>query len=188
MEERLAELRAELASLILEAEGLPGSMGPYGPNPPPRSVQLTRWESSHGVKLPAEYREFLLAVGNGGSWPGLFQEPFGGLGSKPWWSWVVKPGAVAGWMSKYEREGLPIQKRRLNTFLGLYVSEIGRLHTVVLMWAYDSLADREMRRKAMEADPDWKKFIGEVFALDAILTQDVMIMSPAPFSPPVASP
>ena len=103
-------------------------------------------------------------------------------------TYTFRPGAVAGWLSKYEREGLPIQKRRLNTFLGLYVSEIGRLHTVVMMWAYDSLADREARRKALDADPDWKKFIGEVFALDAILTQDVMIMNPAPFSPPVASP
>ena len=101
-------------------------------------------------------------------------------------TYAFRPGAVAGWMSKYECEGLPIQKKHLNTFLGLYVSEIGRLHTVVLMWAYDSLADREARRKAMEADADWRKFIGEVFALDAILTQDVMILNPAPFSPAIA--
>jgi hypothetical protein len=100
-------------------------------------------------------------------------------------TYAFRPGAVSGWVSKYEREGLPIQKKHLNTFLGLYISEIGRLHIVVLMWAYDSLADREARRKAMEADPDWRKFISEVFALDAILTQDVMIMNPAPFSPAV---
>lgn len=100
-------------------------------------------------------------------------------------TYAFRPGAVSGCMNKYEREGPPIQKKHLNTFLGLYVSEIGRLHTIVLMWAYDSLADREARRKAMEADPDWRKFIGEVFALDAILTQDVTILNPAPFSPAV---
>jgi hypothetical protein len=100
-------------------------------------------------------------------------------------TYAFRPGAVSGWMSKYER--LPIQKKHLNTFLGLYVSEIGRLHTVLLMWAYDSLADREARRKAMDADPDWRKFISEVFALDAMLTQDVMIMNPAPFSPAVVT-
>ncbi|MGO4841038.1 NIPSNAP family protein, partial [Rhizobiaceae sp. 2RAB30] len=48
---------------------------------------------------------------------------------------------------------------------------------------YDSLADREARRSAMYADPDWQKFIGEVWALGAIESQDVMIMNPASFSP-----
>jgi NIPSNAP len=100
-------------------------------------------------------------------------------------TYAFRPGSVGGWMNKCEREGLPIQKKHLNTFLGLYVSEIGRLHTTVLMWAHDSLADREARRKAMEADPDCRKFIGEVLALGAILTQDVMILNPAPFSPAV---
>lgn len=98
-------------------------------------------------------------------------------------TYTFRPGSVDGWLKKYEAEGLPIQKRHLNTFLGLYVSEIGRLHTTVLMWAYDSLADREARRAAMYADPDWQAFIAGVWALDAIQSQDVMIMNPAPFSP-----
>jgi hypothetical protein len=98
-------------------------------------------------------------------------------------TYTFRPGSVDAWMRKYETDGLPIQKRHLNTFLGLYVSEIGRLHTTVLMWGYDSLADREARRNAMYADPDWGRFIGEVWALGVILSQDVMIMNPAPFSP-----
>lgn len=57
------------------------------------------------------------------------------------------------------------------------------MHTTVLMWRYDSLADREARRAAMYADPEWQAFIAGVWALDAIQTQDVMIMNPAPFSP-----
>ena len=76
-----------------------------------------------------------------------------------------------------------MQKRHLNLFVGLYTSEIGRLHTSVLIWAYESLADREARRSAMYADPDWQTFINSVWALDAIQSQDVMIMNPAPSSP-----
>ncbi|MFX3750217.1 NIPSNAP family protein, partial [Streptococcus suis] len=49
-------------------------------------------------------------------------------------TYTFRPGTVDGWLKKYETEGLPIQKRHLNTFLGLYVSEIGPLHTTVLMW------------------------------------------------------
>ncbi|TRC79210.1 NIPSNAP family protein [Mesorhizobium sp. WSM4310] len=100
-------------------------------------------------------------------------------------TYTFRPGTVDSWMQKYEAEGLPVQKKHLNRFLGLYVSEIGHLHTTVLMWGYDGLADREARRAAMYADPDWQKFIGEVWALNAIQSQDVMIMNPAPFSPGV---
>ncbi|UVC09875.1 NIPSNAP family protein [Rhizobium sp. TH2] len=100
-------------------------------------------------------------------------------------TYTFKPGTVDLWMRKYEAEGLPVQKKHLNKFVGLYVSELGHLHTTVLMWAYDSLADREQRRAAMYADPDWKKFISEVWALNAIEKQDVMIMNPAPCSPGV---
>lgn len=100
-------------------------------------------------------------------------------------TYTFRTGTVDGWMKKYETQGLPIQKRHLNRFLGLYVSEIGLLHTTVLMWGYDSLADREARRAAMYADPEWQTFISEVWKLDAIQKQDVMIMNPAPFSPDV---
>lgn len=98
-------------------------------------------------------------------------------------TYVFRPGAVDGWLRKYEADGLPIQKRHLTRFLGLYVSEIGQLHTTVLMWGYDSLADRKRRRAAMHADPQWLSFIAGVWALDAIRSQGVMIMNPAPFSP-----
>ena len=68
-------------------------------------------------------------------------------------TYTFRPGTVDGWLKRYETEGLPIQKRHLGHFVGLYVSEIGRLHRIVLIWAYESLADRERRRAAMTADP-----------------------------------
>ena len=98
-------------------------------------------------------------------------------------TYSFKPGTVDKWLKKYETEGLPIQRRHLNRFMGVYVTEIGHLHQIVLMWAYDSLADREARRNTMYVDPDWRKFIDEVWALDAIQAQDVKIMKPADFNP-----
>jgi hypothetical protein len=100
-------------------------------------------------------------------------------------TYTFRPGTADRWLAKYQSDGLAIQKRHLNKFVGLYVSEIGKLHTTVMMWAYDSLADREARRQSMYQDPDWKRFISEVWALDAIVSQDVMIMNPADASPPL---
>ena len=101
--------------------------------------------------------------------------------------YTFRPGTVDGWLSKYESEGLPVQKRHLNTYLGLFFSEIGPLHRTVLMWAYDSLADREARRASLYADPDWQSFIQSVWELNAIQNQDVMIMNVAPSSPTPAA-
>jgi NIPSNAP len=66
------------------------------------------------------------------------------------------------------------------------VSEIFRLHTTVLIWGHGSLADRGVRRGAMYADPDWQEFIDEIWALEAILARDVLIMNAARFAPVVA--
>ncbi len=99
--------------------------------------------------------------------------------------YTFRPGTVDGWLDKYESEGLAIQRRHLNRFVGLYVSEIGQLHRTVLIWAYDDLADRETRRAKMYADPDWQAFINSVWELGAIQNQEVMIMNQAPCSPAI---
>ena len=98
-------------------------------------------------------------------------------------TYSFRPGTLEGWLAFYQTEGLPIQERHLGQLLGVYVSEIGRLHQVVLIWAYANLAEREARRSAMSADPAWQAYIRAVWELDAILTQDVMVMKPAPASP-----
>ncbi|VTT99469.1 Cell wall assembly and cell proliferation coordinating protein OS=Rhodopirellula maiorica SM1 GN=RMSM_00541 PE=4 SV=1 [Gemmataceae bacterium] len=95
MEYTLDELVAELASLIREAEGVPGYSGRFGARPRVSRKGLTQFEASHGVVLPVEYREFLLRVGNGGRWPHLVQEGFGGLETPPWKSWDFRPGAIS---------------------------------------------------------------------------------------------
>lgn len=43
-------------------------------------------------------------------------------------TYSFKPGQLDRWLKKYETEGLPIQKKHLGTFMGLWVSEIGPLH------------------------------------------------------------
>lgn len=98
-------------------------------------------------------------------------------------TYTFRPGTVQRWLKKYESEGLPIQKQYLGTFLGLFITEVGNLHQVVFMWAYESLGDRETRRAAMEADPRWDKFISEIWELDAIQEQNIKMLRPASFSP-----
>jgi hypothetical protein len=49
----------------------------YSMNLPIKARDLIAWERSHGIELPADYRTFLLEVGNGGAGPGAGLWPIG---------------------------------------------------------------------------------------------------------------
>jgi hypothetical protein len=101
-------------------------------------------------------------------------------------TYTFRPGTLARWLKKYETDGLPLQKKHLGRPLGFFTTEFGNLHQVVLMWAFDSLDDRDRRRAAMNADPAWQKYMGEIWEMAAIEAQENRILRPTSFSPPPA--
>src|SRR5258708_35901651 len=70
----------------------------------------------------------------------------------------IKPNPLAKFLETYERLALPLQRKYLGEPYGFFVSHIGPLSRVVHLWQYESLADREQRRDAMEADPEWQAY------------------------------
>ncbi len=99
-------------------------------------------------------------------------------------TYTLRPGTVPAWLKKYETEGLPVQRRHLGHLVGIYTTEIGNLHQVVLIWGYASLADRDQRREAMNADPAWQKYMAEIWAMNAIESQEIKILKLVPFLQP----
>jgi hypothetical protein len=81
----------------------------------------------------------------------------------------------------YEREGIPLQRRHLGRLLGAFTTDIGALSTYTSLWAYDSYAEREQRRAALQADPEWRDFLGRLQPL--LHTQHNRILVPTSFSP-----
>ncbi len=81
----------------------------------------------------------------------------------------------------YQDEGIPIQKEVLGGFVAAFTTEIGALSTYTSMWRYDSFADREERRAALQARDDWKAVMVQLQPL--IHTQQNRILTPTPFSP-----
>ena len=98
-------------------------------------------------------------------------------------TYTFRPGTVQKWLDKYESDGLPIQRKYLGEFVGMFTTEVGNLHQVVFMWAYETLGDRERRRAQMEADPDWETFIQQIWELDAIVEQNIKMLRPVSYSP-----
>ena len=93
----------------------------------------------------------------------------------------LKNGAIPQYLKVVGEEGIAIQKKHLGTLVGYYFSEIGPINEIVHIWAFSSLDDRERRRAALLADPDWLAFLPKI--RDLIEVAENKIMKPAAFSP-----
>jgi hypothetical protein len=95
--------------------------------------------------------------------------------------YTIKIGKLKAYLDLYQAEGLPIQTRILPKMVGYFTTEIGPLHTVVHMWGYQNLAEREAKRAELNADPDWQKYLPKI--AEFIEAQENRILIPTSFSP-----
>jgi hypothetical protein len=93
----------------------------------------------------------------------------------------VFTGKLPELLRLYEAEGIPIQQEVLGGFVGAFTTDVGGLSTYTHLWRYDSYAEREQRRSALQARDDWKAFLGKIQPL--IHTQQSRILVPTSFSP-----
>jgi len=98
-------------------------------------------------------------------------------------TYTMVPGRLAAFLDLYEKEGMPIQIRYLGKPIGYFVSEIGPLNQIVHLWGYESMADREKRRSAMEADADWIAYRKKSAASGNVQHQENKIIKSTSFSP-----
>ena len=63
--------------------------------------------------------------------------------------YTAQVGRVKEWVDYYEKHAFPIQQKYLGKCIGFFTTEIGTLHQIVHIWAYDSLAHRETARANM---------------------------------------
>lgn len=93
----------------------------------------------------------------------------------------VYTGKLPELVRLYADEGIELQKSHLGNLIGWFTVDVGALSTVVSLWGYPSAADREERRKALQADERWQAFLAKIQPL--IHTQQNRILVPVPFSP-----
>jgi len=93
--------------------------------------------------------------------------------------YTLHPGKVPEYLKHYESEGMAVQLRHLPHMVGYYFSEIGPQNTLVHLWAYDDLNQREKCRAAMQADPAWQAYVQKTRPL--VVTQETRMLKAAPF-------
>ncbi|HVX99779.1 MAG TPA: NIPSNAP family protein [Pseudorhodoplanes sp.] len=89
-----------------------------------------------------------------------------------------KPGKLQAYIKLYEEYGKETQVKYLGQPVAHMVAESGTLNTLVHIWAYDSAADREKRRAAMQADPAWQNFLKLSAEAGYLENQTTMLMTP----------
>jgi hypothetical protein len=98
--------------------------------------------------------------------------------------YTIRPNRLGRFLQTYERLALPLQRKYLGEPYGFFVSHIGPLNRVVHLWLYEDLADRETRRDAMEADPEWRACRVLALEEDTLVDMVDQILKPAPFFTP----
>jgi hypothetical protein len=81
----------------------------------------------------------------------------------------------------YAEEGTELQQRYLGNLIGAFTVDIGDLSSIVQLWGYDSLAERERRRAELQQDDEWKGFLARLQPL--LHVQKNRILVPTSFSP-----
>lgn len=94
-------------------------------------------------------------------------------------TYTLNPRSMPTYLKIYAEKGQAVQRRVLGHMVGYYSVEFGDLNQVIHMWAYDSLADREARRAALQADPEWQTYLAASAGL--VIKQENQVLKPAPF-------
>ena len=96
-------------------------------------------------------------------------------------TYKVKPGTLPAQVKLYEEFGLKPQVKHLGEPLAWMMTETGEMNTYVHIWVYENAGDRETRRAAMAADPDWQMFVKKNGEAGYVIEMTTKLMTPAAF-------
>ena len=98
-------------------------------------------------------------------------------------TYTCKPGTIKKHFALYEKMGKAVQTKHLGQPFAYLVTETGNPNQFLHIWAYENAADRERRRAAMQADPEWQAYLEESAKLGALESQQNRLMKPVDFFP-----
>ncbi len=98
-------------------------------------------------------------------------------------TYTTRPGKLAAFVKLYQDHAWMLQEKYLGRCLGWYTTTDGPLNTVVHLWGYETMADREQRRGAMVKDPAWAIYLKLSEEAGYLLAQENRFLTPTSFSP-----
>jgi len=96
-------------------------------------------------------------------------------------TYTCRPGTIKTHLALYEKMGKPPQTKHLGQPLAYMTTETGDPNQYIHIWVYENAGDREAKRAAMWADPDWLAYTQESAKLGALVAQENRLMVPVDF-------
>lgn len=97
--------------------------------------------------------------------------------------YTAVPGKLGPFVKLYQDHAWALQQKYLGKCVFWTTTEVGPLNQAVHCWAFESMADREQKRAAMEADPGWTTYRNLSAEKGYLLAQEDRIMRSTSFSP-----
>ncbi|MDX9860576.1 MAG: NIPSNAP family protein [Rhodospirillales bacterium] len=98
-------------------------------------------------------------------------------------TYTCRPGTLKSHLALYAKLGKGPQTRHLGQPLAFLTTETGDPNQYIHIWLYENATDRETRRAAMAADPEWQAYLAESRTLGALIKQRNRLMQPVDFFP-----
>ena len=96
-------------------------------------------------------------------------------------TYTCRPGTIKKHLALYEKMGKAPQTKHLGQPMAYMVGETGNPNEYMHIWIYENAGDREQKRAAMWADPDWIAYTQESAKLGALVSQGNRLMTPVSF-------
>ena len=98
-------------------------------------------------------------------------------------TYTCRPGMINKHLELYAEKGFQPQKRNLGDPLAYMKTETGNPNEYMHIWVYENAGDRETKRTALWADPDWIAYTKASAELGALEKQKNVLMIPTDFCP-----
>jgi hypothetical protein len=99
-------------------------------------------------------------------------------------TYTCRPGTIKKHLALYAEHGYEIQSRHLGKPLAYMQTETGNVNSYMHIWVYDSPADREAKRQALQKDPVWADYLKISAEAAYLISQENQLMTPVSFFKP----
>ncbi|ETX12361.1 NIPSNAP family containing protein [Marinomonas ushuaiensis DSM 15871] len=97
-------------------------------------------------------------------------------------TYTCRPGTIKKHLALYEEFGRDVQFKHLGDPLAYLITETGMLNSYIHIWVYDSVEDRAAKRKRMQEDPAWTKFLKVSSDAAYLVSQENRLMTSVSFA------
>lgn len=98
-------------------------------------------------------------------------------------TYTCKPGTIKKHLALYAEKGVAPQSKNLGQPVVFMTTETGNPNQYIHIWKYAGAGEREARRAALWADPDWLAYTKASAELGALEAQENKLMVPVNFYP-----